>query len=59
MSGVITYTGFGYELDGDSRHSGIIVEQMGVSGPGGITTAGLQNEEVETAYHKEKLDSEM
>ena len=56
MNRVITYKGFGFELEADPRHSEIIVEQMGVSGPGGIATAGLQNEEVETAEQEEKLE---
>ena len=56
LNRVITYTGFGYELEADPRHREMIVEQMGVSGLGSITTAGLQNEEVETAEQEEKLD---
>ena len=53
---VITYTGFGFELEADPRHSEIIVEQMRISGPGGITMAGQQNKEVETAEREEKLN---
>ena len=33
----------------------MIVEQLGVSGPRGITTAGCQNEEVESPEQEEKL----
>ena len=33
----------------------MIVEQLGVSGSGGITTSGCQNEEVESPEQEEKL----
>ena len=33
----------------------MIVEQLGVTGSGGITTAGCQNEEVESPEQEEKL----
>ena len=33
----------------------MIVEQLGVTGSGGITTAGCQNEEVESQEQEEKL----
>ena len=56
LNRVITWTGHGYELEADPRHSELIVEQMGVTGSGGITTAGAQNEEVETPEQEEKLD---
>ena len=38
LNRVITYTGFGFELEADQRHSEMIVEQLGVSSSGGITT---------------------
>ena len=56
LNRVITYTGFGYDLEADPRHSEIIVEQMGVSGSGGKTAACLRNEEIETTEQEEKLD---
>ena len=46
LNRAITYTGFRYEVEADQRHSEMIVEQLGVNGSGGITTAGCQNEEV-------------
>ena len=39
LNRVITYTGFGFELEADQRHSEMIVEQLGVSSSRGITTA--------------------
>ena len=48
LNRVINYIGDGYELKADHRHSETIVEELGVSGSGGITTAGCQNEGVET-----------
>ena len=47
LNRVITYTGFGFELGADRRHSEMIVEQFGVSSSGGIKTARCQNEEIE------------
>ena len=44
---VITYTGFGFELKADQRHSEMIVEQLGASSSGCTTTAGCHNEEIE------------
>ena len=32
LNRVITYTGFGFELEVDQRHSEMIFEQLGVSG---------------------------
>ena len=55
LNRIITFTGDGYELEADQRHSEMIVEQLGVSGSGGITTAGCQNEEVESPEQEEKL----
>ena len=55
LNRVITFTGFGFELEADPRHSEIIVEQFGISGPGGITTAGGQHEEIESLEQEEKL----
>ena len=52
---VITFTVFGFELEADPRHSEMIVEQLRISGSGGITTAGGQNEEIESPEHEEKL----
>ena len=40
LNRIITVTGDGFELAADPRHSEMIVEQLGVSGFGGITTAG-------------------
>ena len=40
LNRVITFTGSGFELEAAPRHSEIIVEQLGVSGSGGITIAG-------------------
>ena len=34
LNRVITYTGSGFEVEADPRHSEMIVEQLGVSGPG-------------------------
>ena len=51
LNRIITFTGDGFELEADPRHSEMIVEQLGVSGSGGITTAGCQNEEVESLEH--------
>ena len=55
LNRVITFTGFEFELEADQRHSEMIVEQLGVSGSGGITTAGCQNEEIESPEQEEKL----
>ena len=55
LNRIITFTGDGYELEADQRHSEMIVEQLGVAGSGGITTAGCQNEEVESPEQEEKL----
>ena len=44
LNRVIAFSGHGYEMEADPRHSEMIVEQMGVKGSGGITTAGSQNE---------------
>ena len=38
LNRVITYTGFGFELKADQRHSKMIVGQLGVASSGGITT---------------------
>ena len=38
---------FGFELEADQTHSEMIVEQLGVSSSGCITTAGCQNEEID------------
>ena len=56
LNRVITFTGSGFELEADPRHAEMIVEQMGVKGSGGITTAGPQNEETETEEQEEKID---
>ena len=55
LNRVITYTGSGFKLEADPRHSEMIIEQLGVSGPSGITTAGGQNEEMESLEQEEKL----
>ena len=55
LNRVITYVGDGYELEADQRHSEMIAEQLGVTGSGGITTAGCQNEEIETPEQEEDL----
>ena len=55
LNRIITFTGDGFELEADPRHSEMIVEQLGVTGSGGITTAGCQNEEVESPEQEEKL----
>ena len=44
-----------FELEADPRHSQMIVELLGVSRSGGITTAGCQNEEIERPEQEEKL----
>ena len=58
LNRVITWTGDGFEVEADPRHSEMITEQLGVSGSGCITTAGIQNEEIETPEQEEKLDAE-
>jgi hypothetical protein len=52
---VITYIVFGFEFEADQRHSEMIVEQLGVTSSGGITTAGCQNEEIEGPEQEELL----
>ena len=54
MNRVITYAAFGFEPEADQRHSEMMIEQLGVSSSGGITTAGCQNEEIECP-EKEQL----
>ena len=55
LNRIITFTGDGFELEADQRHSEMIVEQLGVTGSGGITTAGCQSEEVESPEQEKKL----
>ena len=46
---------YGSSREADQRHSEMIVEQLGVSSSGGITTAGCQNEEIERSEQKQLL----
>ena len=55
LNRVITWTGDGFELEADPRHGELIAEQLNISGPGGITTAGAQNEEADTPEQEEDL----
>ena len=55
LNSVITYTGFGFELEAEQRRSEMIVKQLGVSSSGGITTAGCQNEEIEGPEQEQLL----
>jgi hypothetical protein len=55
LNRVITYVGDGYKLEADQRHSEMNVVQLGVSGSGGITTTGGQNEEIETPEQERDL----
>jgi hypothetical protein len=55
LNRVITYTAFGFELKADQRHSEMIVEQLGVTSSGGITTAECKNEEIEGPEQEELL----
>ena len=54
LNRIITFTGDGFELEADQRHSEMIVEQLGVAGCGGITTAGCQNAEVKSPEQEAK-----
>ena len=57
LNRIITYTGHGFELEADPRHAEMIVEQLGVTGPGGVTTAGCQNEEPESPDKEVRLEA--
>ena len=55
LNRVTTYTGYGFELEADQRHSEMIIEQLGVSTSGGITTPGCQIEEIESPEQEQLL----
>ena len=57
LNRVITWTGHGYELEADPRHSEMICEQLGLQKSGGITTAGAQNEEIESPGQEQPLET--
>ena len=57
LNRILRWTGDGFELEADQRHCEMIIEQLGVKGSGGVTTAGCQNEEIETEEQEERLDA--
>ena len=45
LNRVVRWDDKGWEIEADPRHAELIIEQLGIRGSGGITTAGAQQEE--------------